>query len=247
MPSGNLLRVVKAWGAKRLFRRLHRVFHRMPVALREVDPGTVLVVAPHMDDEMIGPGGTLILHRDRGSEVHVVFCAGGNDDSIDQIRRSESQAVAALMKHQVEFLGLPNGSLSPSEGALARAIAEKLRAVKFNVIFCPFPADHHRDHSACAMAVAEAIRATEFDGEVWAYEVWSPLWPNASVDISEVAEEKGELIGLYASQTAGLHYVEGTLGLNRYRGFAVYVPYAEAFFVSRADEFCAIASMLDSI
>jgi LmbE family N-acetylglucosaminyl deacetylase len=97
------------------------------------------------------------------------------------------------------------------------------------------------------MALAEAVRVSQFAGEIWAFEVWSPLWPNTAIDISDVADEKGELIGLYTSQTAGLHYVEATLGLNRYRGLKVYVPYAEAFFVSYPSEFCEVASMLDTV
>jgi LmbE family N-acetylglucosaminyl deacetylase len=219
----------------------------MPVVLREVEPATVLVVAPHMDDELIGPGGTLILHRDRGSKIHVVFCAGGTDEATDAVRKSEAREVAKRMGLEADFLGFPDGSLSPSEGALAKALASKLQTLRPNVVFCPFPADYHRDHTACAMALAEAVQTSRFEGEIWAFEVWSPLWPNTAVDISEVADEKGELIGLYASQTAGLHYVEGTLGLNRYRGLRVYVPYAEAFFVSRRREFCEVASMLNTV
>ncbi len=218
----------------------------MPVTLREVEAAKVLVVAPHMDDELIGPGGTLVLHRDRGSNIHVVFCAKGTDET-DAVRRSEANQVAKRMGLEADFLGFADGSLSLSETELAETLASKLQTLRPDIVFCPFPSDHHRDHTACAMAVAQAIRTTRFGGEIWAFEVWSPLWPNTAVDISEVADEKRELIGLYASQTAGLHYVDGTLGLNRYRGLKVYVPYAEAFFVSHAREFCEVASMLNTL
>ena len=65
------------WGARRLLRRLHRITQRMPAELRRVQPGRVLVVAPHMDDEVIGPGGTLALHREAGSAIGVVYVSDG--------------------------------------------------------------------------------------------------------------------------------------------------------------------------
>jgi LmbE family N-acetylglucosaminyl deacetylase len=95
------------------------------------------------------------------------------------------------------------------------------------------------------MALATAIEASGWRGEVWSYEVWSPLWPNVAVDITNVVDTKRKAIELYASQVAGLHYTEGTLGLNRYRALRVYVDYAEAFFVADQDEFVAFAQVMN--
>jgi LmbE family N-acetylglucosaminyl deacetylase len=57
-----------------------------------------------------------------------------------------------------------------------------------------------------------------YAGEVCCYEVWTSLWPNVGVDISSAIDTKREAVDCYASQVAHLHYVEGTLGLNRFRG-----------------------------
>ena len=54
---------IKHWAAGRFLRRVHRITHRIPVELRTVTPCRVMVLAPHMDDEVIGPGGTLALHK----------------------------------------------------------------------------------------------------------------------------------------------------------------------------------------
>jgi LmbE family N-acetylglucosaminyl deacetylase len=34
---------------------------------------TVLVIAPHPDDEVLGCGGSLLLHNDAGRGVHVLY------------------------------------------------------------------------------------------------------------------------------------------------------------------------------
>ena len=242
------LRRARQYGALRLLQRLHRISHRLPVQLRAPECARVLVVAPHMDDDVIGPGGTLALHRQKQSSITVVFCAAGATAEQDRTRKAEARAAADFMGFErVEWLDLPEGLLSPNENLLARELAQLLEELHPDQIFCPYPADHHRDHSAVALALAAAIEQTGYDGDVWSYEVWSPLWPNVAVDITSVVDVKRKAIDLYASQVAGLHYTEGTLGLNRYRGLRVYVDYAEAFFVADAKEFVALTREMNRV
>jgi LmbE family N-acetylglucosaminyl deacetylase len=98
-----------------------------------------------------------------------------------------------------------------------------------------------------ALALARAIEKSGWRGEVWCFEVWSPLWPNVAVDISDVVEAKRHAINLYASQVAGLHYADGTLGLNRYRALRVYVAYAEAFYVTDSTHFISLAREMNTL
>jgi LmbE family N-acetylglucosaminyl deacetylase len=201
-----------------------------------------------MDDDVIGPGGTLALHRQKGSSVNVVFCAAGATGEQDRTRKAEARAAAEFMGFErVDWLDLPEGALSPNEAQLSAGLERLVRELRPEQIFCPYVADHHRDHSAVAVALAGALERTRWQGEVWSYEVWSPLWPNVAVDISAVVATKRRAIELYASQVAGLHYVEGTLGLNRYRALRVYVDYAEAFFVANAEEFIELSRFMNTI
>ena len=243
-----LIRRVRQYGAVRLLRRLHRVGHRLPIRLRHPERARVLVVAPHMDDDVIGPGGTLALHRQRGSNINVVFCAAGATPEQDRQRKSEARDAAAFMGFErVDWLDFPEGALSPNEGRLAAKLAALIAELKPEQIFCPYVADHHRDHSAVALALAGALEETRWQGEVWCYEVWSPLWPNVAVDISTVVDTKRRAIELYTSQVAGLHYTEGTLGLNRYRALRVYVDYAEAFFVATPGEYIELSREMNRL
>jgi N-acetylglucosamine malate deacetylase 1 len=201
-----------------------------------------------MDDDVIGPGGTLALHRRHGSSVSVAFCAAGKTPEQDRVRKAEARAAAELMAFErVDWLDFPEGALSPHEPDIADALTELISDVAPDQIFCPYFADHHRDHTAAALAVATAVERLDWEGEVWCYEVWSPLWPNVAVDISRVVDVKRKAIGLYASQVAGLHYVEGTLGLNRYRALRVYVEYAEAFLVTSGKEYVGLARVMNTL
>ena len=101
----------------------------------------------------------------------------------------------------------------------------------------PLPGDHHRDHQSTSACTAAAVAETCYKGEVWCYELWSCLWPNIGVDISSVVDIKREAIKCYASQVAYVDYVEGALGLNRFRGLKLGVSYAEALFASEPRTF----------
>jgi len=214
--------------ATRFLCRIHRITHRMPVKLRAIEKQRVLVVAPHPDDEVIGVGGNLALHQRLGSEVLTLFVTLDAPEPV--IRKAEAEHVARLLGFDHRFLGFPDGSISLHEPALSRAISEEIRAFRPEIIYCPFPADHHRDHQSTAACTGAAVAETSYKGEIWCYEVWSCLWPNIGIDISSVVDIKREAINCYASQVAYVDYVEGTLGLNRHRGLKLGVDYVEALF-----------------
>ncbi len=251
--------VLRRWASRRFLAKVHRITHRMPLELRTVRPGRVLVLAPHMDDEVIGAGGTLWLHRQAGSQLAVVYAsdsaspgvsskASSGDVSLSSIRAREAQTSAAHLG--LEILGVlpyPDGALSLHEPALATSLAGFLREWGPTQVLVPFPGDHHRDHQATAAALGLAIEEVGWRGEVWCYEVWSTLWPNVAIDISTVADAKRQSIATFASQVAGMSYIDSTLGLNRYRGLRVGVDHAEGFYVCSAKDYPGVAEMLAMI
>jgi LmbE family N-acetylglucosaminyl deacetylase len=205
-----------------------------------------------MDDEVIAPGGTLLLHRQVGSSIGVVFVSDSAGDpgqtgieSQTEQRKQESEAASRLVGYEIlRFLDHPDGRLSRREEQIGRELAIVLKEWRPELVFCPFPTDHHRDHQACAAAVALAIETAKWHGEVWGYEVWSTLWPNVAIDISGVVEQKRSAIAAHASQVKTMGYIEAALGLNRYRGLRPGVAYAEAFYVCKAVEYIALVRQL---
>lgn len=239
--------------ARRFLLRLKRATHRarpqpfIPVAR------TALVLAPHMDDEIIGCGGTLLRLIETGTAVHVLFASnssggvgGGGDSALTTIRREEARDVADFMSFaSITDLGFPDGHLHGHEAALATAIASALERLQPDILFCPFPADGHSDHMATAAAVARAAR--DWRGNILAYEVWTALMPNAVVDISAFADRKAEAIRLYRSQCAALNFEAGALGLNAWRGLPHGFAHAESFYRGTPAAFARLTALLDRL
>lgn len=249
------LRRIRTWTARRFLTRVHRATHRMPIELREPRKGRVLLVAPHMDDCVISSGGTLARHRKVGSEVGVVYTSDSRGDpqytgvaSETTVRMKEARAAMdALGASILGFLGFPDRGVDQHEPALALELARIVTAWAPTEVLCPFPGDAHRDHQATAASTAAALVAVDETTEVWAYEVWSTLWPNVAVDISAEAPRKRELIDMFASQARALPYADSALALNRYRGFQVRRPFAEAFHVTSARAFANMCLALGRI
>jgi LmbE family N-acetylglucosaminyl deacetylase len=242
--------------ARRLLVALKRATHRLPSTLVAPGHARVLVIAPHADDEVIPCGGTLLRHRQLGNPTRVVFVTDSSAGLADaqaaqrlrDIRVKESEQVAQAMAFEsVVRLDLPDGQLVRHEAPLSERLMAQIRDFQPDVIYCPFPGDGHADHQACALAVAHATVALGWKGEIHAFEVWTTLWPNVMIDVSDQAEEKQRLIGLYASQMADRDYAAGTLGLNRFRGLQHRVQYAEAFYRCSAHEFQILTDMLNQL
>ena len=246
-------RAIRAALARRFLLKLKRATHRsrpepyVPVAR------TALVVAPHMDDEVIGCGGTLLQLIRAGTAVHVLFASDSSGDmqgargsALTAVRRTEAQQVAEMMGFvSIAELGFPDGHLHQHETALAASISRAIAEHQPDLLFCPFPADAHSDHMAVSAAVANAAR--DWRGTVLAYEVWTALMPNAVVDISPVADRKAEAIRLYASQNSAMNFEAGALGLNAWRGLPHGFAHAEAFYRGTAASFERLTRLLDCL
>jgi LmbE family N-acetylglucosaminyl deacetylase len=208
--------------------------------------GRVLVLAPHPDDEAIGPGATLVLHRRLGDPVEVLFVTtgehgdnGGRMPATDYValRRREAQAAAGTLGVQrTEFWDYPDGMVVTESdlAAVSARLTEHLVATRPDVVYAPHAGEQHSDHHFVALAAQRAVQAARARGAgpaLLGYEVWSPLQPDWAVDVAAVYETKLAAIRCYKSQLERNDIPRAVDGLNRYR--AVLLPpggaYAEVF------------------
>jgi LmbE family N-acetylglucosaminyl deacetylase len=245
MQRPRFLEQVIALTGIRFLQRIHRLTHRVPVRLRTIERQRIVVVAPHPDDESIGVGGTLALHRRAGGDVTTLFVTS-DPVAADGTwaRKSEAEAAAKVLGFRHRFLGFTDGQTSHHEDAITTALADAIRELRPDVVFCPFPGDHHRDHQAVSASTARAVARVGFSGEVWCYETWSTLWPNVAIDISEVVDDKRRAIDCYKSQVAHMPYADSALGINRFRGLKMGVTHAEGLFVCTAPVFLDLSQAL---
>jgi LmbE family N-acetylglucosaminyl deacetylase len=202
-------------------------------------PGTrVLVLAPHMDDETLGCGGSLHRHVTAGEAVTIVYMTDGRkgdpalnarplppaerehlEDALAAVRREEArQAAAVLGVRDLRFLENRDQELRVTPHT-RRQVRELLEDLRPDLVYVPFPTDHHPDHRAtnrillAALAVCRGIAPPLCCG----YEVWAPIEPNCLVDITPVADVKQRALAQFQSQMATIDYSRCIMGLHAYR------------------------------
>lgn len=198
--------------------------------------GTLLVVAPHPDDETIGVGGLIAAHREAGARVVVVVLTDGalgipgERASADYValRERETRAAAdALGGFELRFLRFPDGGLAAAAGVDA-ALAEVVRDTAPSTIAFPSPFEVHPDHGAAAWATLSACRASEYAGRLLAYEIGAMTPVNVLFDITPWMDRKARAVAAYASQLAHMDIVGKVAGLNRARTVNVSDPLVRA-------------------
>lgn len=234
----------------------------LPALILSPEGERTLVLAPHMDDEVLGCGGTLRRHLLAGARVTVVYMTDGRRGNPDLYhqgltkkaiaeaeaalvvqRKGEAMRAAKILGIQEQiFLDYPDGQLETSPKLVER-LRRILQEERPMVIYLPSVMDFHRDHWA-TNRVFYAAAQDLFSLKDWTpicrgYEVWALLQVNRVVDIGDVVEIKREALEQFQSQNARIDYVRAFLGLNAYRSIYHFrgQGYAEAFFEGTLAEY----------
>jgi LmbE family N-acetylglucosaminyl deacetylase len=155
---------------------------------------TLLLVAPHPDDETLGFGATAATLRSRGVEVQVVSASDGGGaypnlsplqrSRLEHLRRAElHRATACLGLPRPICLGLPDGRLAETEAELADVLTGLLTD-RGPGTWCAatWRGDGHPDHEAVGRAAATA--SARAGATLLEYPVW--MWHWARPDDADV-------------------------------------------------------------
>ena len=208
---------------------------------------TVLVFAPHNDDEVLGAGGTIIRYAEAGHSVYVCEVT----DCRNAILLQEAKKAHGLMgvKESI-FLNLPPVELkSLSPKVINKSIGDVVEKIKPEIVFMPFVGDMHIDHKEVTESVLVAVRPVNNCSvkTVYMYETLSETgWnipnsertfsPNTWVNISSSIDRKIKAMECYQTQIKKYpnpRSAEGIRALAMYRGSTVGYEYAEAFMMIR--------------
>ena len=191
----------------------------------------LLIVAPHMDDEILGCGGSMLRHADK-TRIHCVYATDGArspapllpwigsiDPGIKELRRREAHEVmgaVGIPPDNLVFLDLPDRKLSRNASELKRRLESEIARIAPSVILIPFRYDLHPDHVAVHRCVRRAVRESAAGPvllEYFIYFRWRLIGAKdirrtiseshlLKVDVESVAAKKIAAIRLYRSQTS---------------------------------------------
>lgn len=203
----------------------------------------VLVVTAHPDDVDFGAAGTVAAWTEAGIEVAYCVCtsgdAGGYDDTpraeIGPLREREQRAAAAALGvSRVEFLGYPDGRLTPSL-ELRRDISRAIRRFRPDRVLTQSPeiwwqrlGASHPDHRATGEAALAAVYPdarnpfahpellAEEGLDAWTVpELWLMGAPEERVDhlvdITDTMHRKIAALRAHVSQTAHMADLESRI------------------------------------
>lgn len=221
---------------------------------------TVLVIAPHADDETLGMGGTIAKLAREGKRVVVGVPTGPGDEPHplwpasywDEIRAEAAEAMKLLGVDELLFDNLPAACLDRTPvHRINRSVSDMIASVRPEELYLPYLHDLHKDHYALSYAALVHSRAyldggkgirliamyeTPTETHLFPGALVPPFSPNMWVDIGDTLEDKLAAWGCYRSQhQAGStpRSAEALRALAVMRGAEIGVAAAEAFLVLR--------------
>lgn len=212
----------------------------------------VIVISAHPDDEVLGAGGTLLKHVEKGDEVYWLIItnlteAAGFSNERVKSRKQEIKKVEQIIGFKKTYnLNLSTISLTSSSIIdMVPMISEVFTEVQPEVIYCVNRSDAHSDHRITFDAVMACTKSFRypFIKEVYMYECLSEtefapalfekvFMPNYFVDITTQFEKKLEAMKIYESELGEHPFprsIRNIEALATFRGASVGVEYAEAF------------------
>lgn len=221
---------------------------------------SILILAAHPDDEVLGCGGTIAKLADQGAIVHVAFLADGvfSRDGNALVQQDELQVRRAAAQKACDILGVKSVSFGefPDNRMdtvalldIIKILEELIAEYKPEVVFTHHSGDVNIDHRRMHEAVVTACRPqpghpvkTLLCFEVPSSTEWqlpdsAPAFtPNWFVNISDTLDRKLAALDAYAAELRDWPHPRSRQGvehLAHWRGATVGVDAAEAFMLGR--------------
>ena len=224
---------------------------------------SVLIVAAHPDDEVLGCGATIAKHARAGDTVNVLILAEGATSRAGTRRaglRSSTSALSALRTAardagkilgaaRVSLAGFPDNRLDGLELLdVIKRVEKEISAVRPDAIYTHHAGDVNVDHQVTHDAVVTAARpqpgraAALYFFETQSSTEWrppqsrAPFTPTHFVDVSATLEAKMRALRMYSSEMRPWPHArsyEAIEHLARWRGATIGREAAEAFEAGR--------------
>ncbi len=197
--------------------------YKSNIKLSEIsDDKSVMILAPHMDDETIGLGGTIKKHSKSGARVHCVFITDGSSSvsemdksNLSNIRKQEMEQVKSILGiNQIHYMDLQDGHAKSDEYS-QQLLKDVILEVRPDVIYSTPFVDAHKDHMATGKILSDTLKTLDMDFTIRLYEVNCPVPKeniNFAVDITDEYDDKIRAIEAFKSQAIAF---DGFIYLNK--------------------------------
>lgn len=142
---------------------------------------TILMIAPHPDDETISSAGYLSDAVGAGATVWITLVTDGNKHGLEKKRYAEFNTVldrlGVLTNHRL-FLNYPDGQLNKVKTTeLSSKLQSVIQQVRPTIVLVPHSHDSHPDHRITGQ-VADSLLAATPQVVVYHYLVHYPQFPS---------------------------------------------------------------------
>lgn len=211
----------------------------------------ILVVVAHPDDEVLGVGGTILRHVDKGDKVDLLILGDGESSRIKGVDINKRAGQAAKV---AESLGINNLFLEKLPDnqfdsvpllEIVKIVEKYLNRTKPELVYTHNVSDLNIDHELTFKAVLTSCRPQpgHFVKKLLSFEVLSSTeWqiktsqqcfsPTIYKDITNFIDKKIEIFQAYKDEVKTYPHPrssEGVRVLAKYRGMESGYDFAEAF------------------
>lgn len=182
-----------------------------------INQKSVIIIAPHQDDEVLGCGGLIASKQEMNIPVQVVFITDGAAShswhpqfkarEIVPIRREEAIKALSILgvnSSQIHFLDQPDGKLKflnlVQRQKVIEQLSQLLQAFQPEEIYVTHRHDRSKDHEATYELVQEAIMLSGIKTDVLQYPIWV-FWDS----LKHGNLQKEDLAGAYR---LSIHHVQ---------------------------------------
>jgi len=217
---------------------------------------TVLVVAAHPDDEILGCGGTIARHVAEGDSVKLLIMTDGVGSrlitkQLDKINRADALKRAAKIigvQHFMQFSFPDNQMDIVPLLEIVKTIEPIIQKEMPDIVYTHHSGDLNVDHRKTLAAVLTACRPQPglsvrqiYGFEILSSTEWSapqanPFSPNLFVDISSYLKTKLKAVKVYKNEIKPIPHsrsYQHVKTLARHRGNSTGFYAAEAFMIIR--------------
>ena len=216
---------------------------------------SILVVAAHPDDEVLGCGGTIAKHVSSGDTVTCVFMTNGESSRDEEFHEIETRKKSAVKASQILgcqnpiFFDFPDNKLDTVPILdLAKALESVSNGLNPQIIYSHSASDLNVDHRRVLEAVLVSFRPQPnsecqaiYSFEILSATNWAPkinphFVPNYFVDIDHYFDKKMEALQQYIKEMHPPPHsrsVQNVEVRSKYLGSLVGLNKSEAFEILR--------------